>query len=134
MSLFRYFHIKGNGIGRCLAFKLAKYGCTLILLDIDQKSNDEVRDLINENHGKAHSFKCDVTCKEEVYKLASKIEKEIGKVSILINNAGILHGKKLLDLSDSQIERIFNINIISQFWVNCNSSCTTVTKLSLEII
>jgi NAD(P)-dependent dehydrogenase (short-subunit alcohol dehydrogenase family) len=47
-----------------------------------------------------------------------KIEKDIGNVTILVNNAGIMNGfKYLTDLSEAEIRRIFDVNILSHFWL-----------------
>ena len=46
-----------------------------------------------------------------------QIQNDIGDVTILVNNAGILIGKELLKLSDEEIERLFRINVLSNFWV-----------------
>lgn len=46
-----------------------------------------------------------------------KVKKEIGDVNILVNNAGIVSGKKLLELDDSEIERTFKVNTMAHFWV-----------------
>ena len=39
------------------------------------------------------------------------------KVSILVNNAGVVSGKVLLDCSDEQIQRTFDVNVLAHFWV-----------------
>ena len=38
-------------------------------------------------------------------------------MTILINNAGIVNGKNILDLEYNEIKNIFNINIMSHFWL-----------------
>ena len=48
----------------------------------------------------------------------NRIKKEVGSVSILINNAGIMnHGKLFLQLSEEEIMRLFNVNLFSHFWL-----------------
>lgn len=46
-----------------------------------------------------------------------QVKKEVGDVTILINNAGILIGKKFCDLTDEDFEKTFRINFFSQVWV-----------------
>ena len=41
----------------------------------------------------AHSFICDVGSREDIYRVAAKVQREVGPVDILVNNAGILIGR-----------------------------------------
>ena len=70
-------------------------------------------------HGKvAHTFDCDCSSREDVYRVAAKVQREVGDVDILVNNAGILSGKKLMNLKDVEIERTMRINTLAHFWVS----------------
>ena len=89
----------------------------MVLLDINEEANQRTLEEITRNGGKGYAFKCDVSDAKEVYKVAKEVENKVWQVSILVNNAGILYGKRILDLADAQIEKIFKINIIAHFWV-----------------
>lgn len=65
----------------------------------------------------AHTFACDCSSREDVYRVAAKVQREVGEVDILVNNAGILSGKKLMNLKDVEIERTLRINTLAHFWV-----------------
>ena len=52
--------------------------------------------------GKCHTYTCDLTRRSDVYKVCERIKEEIGPVSILVNNAGIVGGKRILDLDDGE--------------------------------
>ncbi|NXS64540.1 DHB11 dehydrogenase, partial [Brachypteracias leptosomus] len=45
-----------------------------------------------------------------------KVKKEIGDVSILVNNAGVITAADLLSTQDHQIERMFEVNILAHMW------------------
>ena len=66
----------------------------------------------------AHTFDCDCSNREDVYRVAAKVQREVGDVDILVNNAGILCGKKLMNLKDIEIERTMRINTLAHFWVS----------------
>ena len=66
----------------------------------------------------AHTFDCDCSSREDVYRVAAKVQREVGDVDILVNNAGILNGKKLMNLKDVEIERTMRINTLAHFWVS----------------
>ena len=53
--------------------------------------------------GKCHTYTCDLTQRADVYSTCERIKAEIGPVSILINNAGIVGGSRLLDLDDGTV-------------------------------
>ncbi|NXN21833.1 RDHE2 dehydrogenase, partial [Nycticryphes semicollaris] len=44
------------------------------------------------------------------------VKKEVGDVSILINNAGIVTGKRFMDSPDSLMEKSMEVNIMAHFW------------------
>uniref|UniRef100_A0A8C3N8Z6 Uncharacterized protein n=1 Tax=Geospiza parvula TaxID=87175 RepID=A0A8C3N8Z6_GEOPR len=107
-----------NGIGRLVALKLAPLGVTLVLWDIDDEGNKETSRLAQQNGAnRVFVYHCDCSKREEVYEQADKVRKEVGDVTILINNAGILIGKKFCDLTDEDFEKTFRINFFSQVWV-----------------
>lgn len=49
--------------------------------------------------------------------VAKKIKEEVGDVTILINNAGIMPCLTLMNHTPEQIKRIFDINVLAHFWV-----------------
>jgi len=59
-----------------------------------------------------------VSNREEVFNVAEKVKKEVGIVTILVNNAGILIIKKFLDSSKDDIDRIIDINIKAHYWAS----------------
>lgn len=65
------------------------------------------------------SYVVDISNKEQVYDMAQKLKSDVGKVDILINNAGIVTCKTLLELSDKSIESTYGVNILSHYWVSC---------------
>ncbi|KAJ8023639.1 17-beta-hydroxysteroid dehydrogenase 13 [Holothuria leucospilota] len=106
----------GHGIGRLTALKLARKGAIMVLWDINQKGNEETAAQIKAEGGTAYTYTVNVTDKEMVKETAKKVRSEVGVVNILINNAGILMGQSLLDLTDDQILRTMNVNAIAHFW------------------
>ncbi|XP_041268839.1 epidermal retinol dehydrogenase 2-like [Onychostruthus taczanowskii] len=106
-----------NGIGRQVALKLAPLGVTLVLWDIDDEGNKETSRLAQQNGAsRVFVYHCDCSRREDIYEQADKVKKEIGDVTILINNAGILIGKKFCELTDEDFEKTFRINFFSQVW------------------
>jgi 3-oxoacyl-[acyl-carrier protein] reductase len=79
----------GSGIGRAIALGYAREGAQVVLLDMNEKAAAEAAQEIRDAGGKAESFALDVTRREDCVAIAKEIADKIGKVSILVNNAGI---------------------------------------------
>ncbi|RWR98364.1 short-chain dehydrogenase/reductase family 16C member 6-like protein, partial [Dinothrombium tinctorium] len=78
----------GNGIGRLLAIKFAKKGAKVVIWDINEENLNETKRTIDDAGGLCSAFVCDVGKKSDVYKTAEIVRKEVGDVTILVNNAG----------------------------------------------
>lgn len=107
----------GHGIGRELAIGYASLGATVICWDINEKtSNKTMNDIKKMGKNSVYAYRCDVTDREEVFRVAKKVKEEVGDVTILINNAGIIFTKPLLNQSSDEIERVINVNMIAHYW------------------
>lgn len=62
-------------------------------------------------------FSCDVTKREEVMETAKKVQNEVGNVTILINNAGIMPHSSFMSLTADDFQRTIDINLMGNFWV-----------------
>ncbi|XP_031408725.1 epidermal retinol dehydrogenase 2 isoform X1 [Meleagris gallopavo] len=107
----------GSGIGRLLSLKFAKLGATLVLWDINQDGLQETCRLAEENGAvRIHSYICDCSKRQEVYRVADQVKKEVGDVSILVNNAGIVTGRSFIESPDSLVEKTMEVNTMAHFW------------------
>lgn len=106
----------GGGIGRQLSLEFATHGAKLVLWDINKDSNEETATQVRAQGKVAHTYVCDCSSREDIYRVAAKVQSEVGPVDILVNNAGILCGKKLLNLKDVEIERTIRVNTLAHFW------------------
>lgn len=64
------------------------------------------------------NLRCDVTDRNKIMELASQIKADIGNVTILVNNAGIMPTRPLLEQSEGEIKKTFDINVFAHFWVS----------------
>ena len=108
-----------SGLGKGLAQRLAQLGCTLVLWDVDEENNNRVAEELNTatNSKRIHAMKCDLTKKESIYECAKKVQETVGNVTMVVNNAGVVSGKPLVECSDASIQRTFDVNVIAHFWV-----------------
>jgi len=106
----------GSGLGRMMSKMFGKLGAKIVIWDINEEGINKVVKEVKEQGGQAWGYKCNVMSYAEVKEVANKVKSEVGKVDILINNAGIVSGKFLMDLTEEHIVRTFNVNTISHFW------------------
>ncbi|KAM6282848.1 epidermal retinol dehydrogenase 2-like isoform 1-T1 [Porphyrio hochstetteri] len=107
----------GSGIGRLLSVKFAELGAIVVLWDINQEGLKETSRLAKENGAeRVHCYICDCSKRQDIYRVADQVKKEVGDVSILVNNAGIVTGKRFLDSPDSLVEKTMEVNTMAHFW------------------
>ncbi|KAK0878951.1 hypothetical protein LTR87_007268 [Friedmanniomyces endolithicus] len=102
-----------SGLGKILAEMYGMRGASVAVLDIREPEEKE-----SEGLASVKFYKCDVGDAEAVAKAGEQIEKDLGIPTILINNAGIVHGKPLLgpnSLTPSEIARTLRINTLAHF-------------------
>ncbi len=103
-----------SGIGRRMALELAKRGARIAAWDLDGESLDK---LTGELGGSGHSAEVvDVSEPERVREAAARVLEKSGPVHVLINNAGVVSGRRLLEVSDEQIRKTFAVNTLALFW------------------
>ncbi len=104
----------GRGIGRAIAIAFAGTGIHTVLV---ARSEDEIKSVEQEiisSGGNATAIACDITASKSVESLFEKTS-ELGKVSLLINNAGIAPSAKIEDTTDEMWQKTFAINVDAPF-------------------
>lgn len=106
----------GSGLGRLFALEFTKQGAEVVLWDINSNSNEQTAKLVHEMGGKAYTYAVDLTSREDVYRNAELMRKDLGRdITILVNNAGVVAGKRILDCPDELIERTMKVNCHALF-------------------
>ncbi len=106
-----------SGIGRMLADAVAHKGARPILVDLNAEALKSAQaELLNQGHD-CGIYCCDLSKREQIEDLGTSVIAAEGRVDILINNAGIVSGKTLLDASAAEIERTFAVNTLALFHV-----------------
>jgi len=102
----------GRGNGEGIAQGLAGAGAAVAVLDVDEEAARAVASQIVERGGKATAFGLDVTDLEACERVAAEVREDLGQVSILVNNAGVMHRIEL-DEPDflGSFETQYDINV-----------------------
>ncbi|KAI4938525.1 hypothetical protein J4E85_000966 [Alternaria conjuncta] len=98
-----------DGLGGLLAETYGMRNANIAVLDMKEVDEDEA-----ENKGVVY-YKCDVSDAKQVEAAVAKIVDDLGAPTILINNAGMVQTKSILDSTAEDVERTFRVNTLSQF-------------------
>jgi NAD(P)-dependent dehydrogenase (short-subunit alcohol dehydrogenase family) len=101
----------GSGIGKAIAERFAIQGAIVLILELDPDSAQKSIDKIVAMGGTAHAYSCNVANQENVSQVFSSIAHEFGKIDILVNSAGIAHIGTVETTTESELDRIYNVNI-----------------------
>jgi 2-keto-3-deoxy-L-fuconate dehydrogenase len=97
----------GSGIGKAISILFAQQGAVVHILEFNESAGQDTVNQILADNGKATSHGCDVSNQSKVKEIFDKI----GAVDILVNNAGIAHIGNVENTTESDFERIFNVNV-----------------------
>ncbi|KPM05599.1 epidermal retinol dehydrogenase 2-like protein 2 [Sarcoptes scabiei] len=109
-----------NGIGREMCRLLNRFGCHLAMIDIDHFTNKELASNLSSSSPswtKTIAYKCDLTNLDEIDLIVGQILLDFDHIDILINNAGYVNCKRIGSLSQDEIRRTFDVNILSSIWL-----------------
>lgn len=98
-----------SGLGKEIVSQIVAGGTKVAVLDIRKPTNDEMIPSVI-------YYQCDVSKPEEIASKHERIVAELGKVTVLINNAGIANGKSILELEFADIETIIRVNLLLSFY------------------
>lgn len=104
-----------SGLGLLMARKLAAGGAQVVLWDVNATGLDAARRELEAAGRKVESDVCNLSSREAIEAAAARVLTG-GSVDILINNAGVVTGKSLLEASPEEIERTFDVNVLALFW------------------
>jgi len=106
----------GRGIGRDIAQRMAREGYACGLIARTQSQLEETADLIRKAGGKALVTPTDVSKREQVLAAVERVEKELGPISVLINNAGAYLRKPLLEITEEDFDFQLKVNAYGPFF------------------
>jgi 3-oxoacyl-[acyl-carrier protein] reductase len=108
----------GSGIGRAIACGFAQQGARLVIADIDADAATATAQTITDGGGKAHPVALDVTDRAACATLAGRIADEMGRVSILVNNAAIVRRDEMSGPAEAVVrdwQDILAVNLTGVF-------------------
>jgi NAD(P)-dependent dehydrogenase (short-subunit alcohol dehydrogenase family) len=102
----------GGGLGRAHALLLARYGAKVVVNDMDQAAATRVADEIVAAGGEAIPVAASVTDEAAVATMIGGVMSNLGRVDILINNAGILRDKTFAKMSLADFRLVLDVHLM----------------------
>ncbi|XP_017495492.1 17-beta-hydroxysteroid dehydrogenase 13 isoform X2 [Manis javanica] len=107
----------GHGIGRMTAYEFAKRKSRLVLWDVNKHGVEETAAECRNLGATVHVFVVDCSNREMIYNSVNQVKKEVGDVTIIVNNAGTVYPADLLSTKDEEITKTFEVNTLGHFWI-----------------
>ena len=104
-----------RGIGREIALLFARAGADVALFDINPEPLEQTAKELRALGRKAEALTVDVTDGKQVDEGVAKVLDKLGRIDILINNAGITKDGLLIRMDDAQWDLVLNINLKGAF-------------------
>ena len=105
-----------GGIGRACAELFAKNGYgVMACYNKNEQAAEDLCQRLNESGYTAYACKLDVTSKEDAKRAVALCEYKFGGLTALVNNAGIGQIKVMADITESDLDRMLNINVKGAF-------------------
>ncbi len=106
----------GKRIGRSIALALGREGMNVVVNYAGSKQGaEETAAEILAGGPRAIAWQSDVTKREEVQKMMHGVEKEFGRLDLLVNNAGMFEAGTVETLTEAQWDRMMNTNLKAHF-------------------
>ncbi len=106
-----------RGIGKAIALALAEEGVNVAITGRNEEKLKAVVQEIEQKGVKSAYAVFDITSKTEVYGALEKLQKDFGKIDVLVNNAGIAAFGGILEMEDEKWEEIVKTNLFGAYYV-----------------
>ncbi len=103
------------GIGFAIAKGLADAGATIVFNDIKQELVDKGIEAYKAEGIDAKGYVCDVTDENAVNEMVAKIEKEVGVIDVLVNNAGIIKRIPMHEMTAAEFRQVIDVDLNAPF-------------------
>jgi NAD(P)-dependent dehydrogenase (short-subunit alcohol dehydrogenase family) len=103
------------GTGKATSIVLAREGASVLLVDLHPERADETLEMIEKEGGVAHVFAADVTTNDGCAAMVEAAVARFGALDILVNNVGSASLGTVVDTSEEEWDRAFDINLRSTF-------------------
>lgn len=104
-----------SGIGACMAKTFAAEGARVIISGRNCECGGRVVSKIKKSGLDGSFYPCDTAREEDIIHLKEQVERDIGSLDVLVNNAGVFLTAPLEEMSEDDFQKTFDINVKGYF-------------------
>ena len=100
--------------------KFAKRGAILVLLDIDSDENNKTAELLKStglSSKRIYAYHCDLRSREEIRAVSESIRRDVGDVTIIVNNTSVQTFKSFVDCKEEEFIGTMRVNLFGNYWI-----------------
>lgn len=106
---------EGWGNGKAVAVLFARHGARLVCADVNEEAACETASIIADEGGQVIATRADATSAADLEHVIRQAQSAYGRVDVLINNVGIVSVGGVVETSEAQWDRVFDVNLKSCF-------------------
>ncbi|MFT8323002.1 MAG: acetoin reductase [Bacillus sp. (in: firmicutes)] len=106
----------GQGIGKGIAERLGKDGFTVVISDLNEESANRTSLELIEKGIESSAIVANVGKKEDMVSLVEQTAEKYGSVDVFINNAGIDQVDSILNITEEDLHKIFQVNVFGTLY------------------
>jgi 3-oxoacyl-[acyl-carrier protein] reductase len=115
-----------SGIGRAIGEVLAAAGAGVVLGDVDLAGAEELATSLRADGARAFAQRADVSRKADVEALVARAERELGRLDVMCNVAGVPADGPIAELSEAELDRVVAINLKGTLY-GCQAAVRAMT-------
>lgn len=105
----------GGVLGQAIARLLAEEGYRVVLIDVEPSS---LEPLVEEIDDRGYPLVMDISDSKKVAEGCQRIRRDVGDISVLVNNAGILSNNKVVETTPKEWRRVMTVNLDGAFYLS----------------
>ena len=106
----------GRGIGRATALELAQMGADIVVAELDREGAERTAAEVKGLGRRVSVVRTDVTSRADLKTMADRARAELGRIDVLVNNAGIYRAAAPFDVTEEHWDAIMNVNAKAVFF------------------
>ena len=106
----------GQGIGKGIALRLAAEGAAVVVAEFNKDTAGAAVSEIEAGGGRALAYQIDISDVPAIGRMTAAVASEFGHIDILVNNAGVVQTKPMMELTETDWDRVLNVNMRGTFF------------------
>jgi meso-butanediol dehydrogenase/(S,S)-butanediol dehydrogenase/diacetyl reductase len=108
----------GRGIGRATALELGNMGADIVVAELDRAGAERTAAEVRKLGRRAIAVPTDVTKRADLASMVERARGELGRIDVLVNNAGIYRAAATLDVTEEHWDAVLDINARAVFFAS----------------